>query len=178
MPLLTRALFGSERQGGLPWLRHGFRLSGQTGMTSVVQEAARLYFRHRDPRRAFGPASVAVSMVKRPFLSGDNGDWVASQRSRLERQRLRALECVSRVWLAIGVPVLAVEAVTEAVGLESFRVSSYQLLMSARYDREAARSAAGLPPPAAGVGRPGSAACPEPRRSLPSAGWLGPRVWS
>ena len=98
---------------------------------TVALDQAEGALRQGDPRRAFGPAAVAVSIAKRPFLSGDNGGWVTSQRSKLERQRLRALECLSRIWLATGEPVLAVEAATEAVALDSFRESSYQLLMRA-----------------------------------------------
>lgn len=34
-------------------------------------------------RKAFGPATVAVTIARRPFLSGDDGEWAESQRRRL-----------------------------------------------------------------------------------------------
>ena len=84
-----------------------------------------------DPQRAFGPASVALIIAKRPFLSASDGDWAAVQRGKLERTLLRALESLSRIWLATGEPNLAVESATQAISVDPFRESSYQLLMQA-----------------------------------------------
>jgi DNA-binding SARP family transcriptional activator len=84
-----------------------------------------------DPRSAFAPAVVASSIAQRPFLSGDDGGWVAQERQKLERVRLRALECLARVWLATDDPSLAVEAAAEALTLEPLRESSHRLLMQA-----------------------------------------------
>jgi len=84
-----------------------------------------------DPRAAFAPAVVASSIARRPFLSGDDGGWVARERQKLERVRLRALECLARVWMATEEPALAVEAAAEAVTLEPLRESSHRLLMQA-----------------------------------------------
>lgn len=97
---------------------------------SAVDEAEGA-LRAGDARRAWGPANVAATIAKRPFLSGDEGEWVESQRRRLQRQLLRALECLSKIWLSTGEPGLAVEGATEAVALDCFRESSYQLLMRA-----------------------------------------------
>lgn len=94
-------------------------------------DAAEVALRSGDLRRAFGPATVAATIAKRPFLSGDSGDWVEFQRRRLKRVRLRALECLARVWLANNEPLLAVEAATEALSLDPFRETSHQLLMRA-----------------------------------------------
>ncbi len=82
-----------------------------------------------DPRRAFGPAVVAWNIAKRPFLPLNDGEWVEGQRRKLQRQQLRALECLARIWLSSGEPALAVENATEAVALDPFRETSYQLLM-------------------------------------------------
>lgn len=97
---------------------------------SAIDEAEGA-LRAGDPKRAFGPATVAASIARRPFLSGDEGEWVESQRRKPQRQLQRALECLSRIWLSTGEPVLAVEAASEAVALDSFRESGYQLLMRA-----------------------------------------------
>lgn len=86
-----------------------------------------------DPQGVLGPATVAVSIARRPFLSGIDGEWVESQRRKLERQLLRALDCLSTMWLRIGEPSLAVETATQTVALDPFRERSYQLLMHA-YD--------------------------------------------
>ncbi len=44
---------------------------------------------------------------------------------------LRALECLARIWLITGEPVLAVEAAADAISLDPLRESSYRLLMQA-----------------------------------------------
>ena len=94
-------------------------------------DAAEGALRAGDFQRAFGPATVAATIARRPFLSGDGGEWVESRRRKLRRQSQRALECLARVWLRSGEPELAVEAATEAVALDSFRESSYRLLIQA-----------------------------------------------
>lgn len=94
-------------------------------------DAAEGALRTADHKRAFGPAVVASTIARQPFLSGDKGDWVMFQRQRLERIRLRALECLAKVWTASGEPALAVEAVSEALAVEPFRETSHQLLMRA-----------------------------------------------
>jgi DNA-binding SARP family transcriptional activator len=87
--------------------------------------------RRDEPQRILGPATVAVNISRRPFLPGIEGEWVDSQRRRLERVRFRALDCLSKMWLAKGQAQLAVETATEAIELDPYRESSYQLLMRA-----------------------------------------------
>jgi len=82
-------------------------------------------------RRAWGPALVAVTIAKREFLPGIEGEWVDSHRSKLQRQLLRALECLCRVWLWNREFALAVEAGMQLVALDAFREGSHQLLMQA-----------------------------------------------
>ncbi len=84
-----------------------------------------------EPRRAFGAATVAAGIGARPFLSGQDGPWVAGQRLRIERQRVRALECLAEVWLASGEPALGVEAASQALALDPYRETAHQLLMRA-----------------------------------------------
>lgn len=83
------------------------------------------------PGSILGPATVAATIAGRPFLPGIDGEWVDSQRRRLERQHMRALECLAHMWIASGEPALAVETASKAVALDPFRESSYQLLMRA-----------------------------------------------
>jgi DNA-binding SARP family transcriptional activator len=82
-------------------------------------------------RRAWGPALVAVTIAKREFLPGIDGEWVESQRRKLKRQLLRALECLCRIWLWNKEFALAVEAGTQLVAMDAFREASQQLLMQA-----------------------------------------------
>ena len=98
--------------------------------TSAVDEAEGA-LRAGDMRRAWGPALVAVTIAKREFLPGIDGEWVDSQRGRLLRQRLRGLECLCRIWLWSNEFALAVEAGKELVALDAFREGSHQLLMQA-----------------------------------------------
>ena len=51
------------------------------------------------------------------------------QRRKLARQLVRALHCLSQMWLWSGEPALAVETALEAVTLDQFRESSHQILM-------------------------------------------------
>ena len=81
------------------------------------------------PHEVLGPATVAAGIARRPFVSGAEGDWVSSLRGKLERQLLRALECLARMWLAAGEPELAIEPGMQAVEIDHYRESSYQLLM-------------------------------------------------
>lgn len=83
--------------------------------------------------RVLGPAYVTATIARRPFLPGDDGEWVESQRRKLKRQLLRALHCLAQMWIATQEAPLAVEAGTEAVCLDLYNEFSYQLLMRA-YD--------------------------------------------
>ncbi len=98
--------------------------------SSAIDEAEGA-LRMQNPQLAFGHASVVHAIANRPFLSGDDGQWVEGQRSTLERQFLRALDCLSQVWLSTGQPTLAVETATRALQVDSYRESSCQLLIRA-----------------------------------------------
>jgi DNA-binding SARP family transcriptional activator len=84
-----------------------------------------------DPMRAFGWAGVVYAIANRPFLAGDAGGWVDAQCRALERQYLRALDCLSAIWLLSGEPAQAVETASQAIAADPLRESSYRLLMRA-----------------------------------------------
>ncbi len=83
------------------------------------------------PAEAFGPAIVASSIARRPFLASDSTAWAVQQRARLQRQLVRALECLSQVCLASGDTALAVESAAEAATIDPCRESSARRLMLA-----------------------------------------------
>ena len=92
---------------------------------------AEMALRVGDAGRILGPASIASNICRRPFLPDCDGPWVESQRDKLARQLVRALECHTRRWLASGEAILAVETAVEAVSLDPLRESAYNLLMQA-----------------------------------------------
>jgi DNA-binding SARP family transcriptional activator/tRNA A-37 threonylcarbamoyl transferase component Bud32 len=83
------------------------------------------------PAGAFGPSAIAHHIARRPFLPGESGRWVESQRERLRSILLRALECRGEVFLWNREVPLAIEAAREIIALEPFRETAYQLLIRA-----------------------------------------------
>lgn len=84
-----------------------------------------------DPRRAYGPSAVAHHIARRPFLPGEEGEWFELRREKLASILVRALECRAHVYLWNREHALAVEAARDAVALQPFRETGYQLLMRA-----------------------------------------------
>ena len=83
------------------------------------------------PAGAFGPSAIAHHIARRPFLPGECGPWVESQRDRLRGILVRALECRSEVYVWNREIPLAVEAAKEAIALEPFRETAHQTLIRA-----------------------------------------------
>lgn len=84
-----------------------------------------------DPSAAYGPSAVAHHIARRPFLPGEDAEWIERRREKLASILIRALECRAEVYLWNREYPLAVEAARDAVTLEPFRETSYRLLMSA-----------------------------------------------
>jgi DNA-binding SARP family transcriptional activator len=89
-------------------------------------------WRAGQPGHAWGHASVAAAIARRPLLSGVDADWVQARRDDLGHVLVRALDCLAEVALASAEPRLAAQLATEVVRLEPFRESGYRLLMRAR----------------------------------------------
>jgi SARP family transcriptional regulator, regulator of embCAB operon len=83
------------------------------------------------PQEAWGWAQVAYQISRRPFLMGEEGPWVTLKRSELREVFVRAHECLSEPTIWHKEPQYAVRHAREAVALEPFRETSYQLLMRA-----------------------------------------------
>ena len=101
----------------------------ETGASALDRAEAAL--RAGEAGSALGPATVAASIARRPFLPGLNGFWQDSQRRRLERQLLRALDCLYEMQVFRGETELAVETAMEAVALDPYRERTQRFLMDA-----------------------------------------------
>ena len=82
-----------------------------------------------DPAGAYGGALIAVTILKRPFLTGEEGEWVESRRDEQTRMLVRARDCFAQALHANGETELALQHAREAVRLEPFRESGYVRLM-------------------------------------------------
>jgi SARP family transcriptional regulator, regulator of embCAB operon len=76
---------------------------------------------------------VALHTADRGFLPASDAAWAAQVRGRLEDVRLRALECVAAVGLALGGAELASteRAARRLIELAPFRESGHRALMEA-----------------------------------------------
>ena len=83
------------------------------------------------PQEAWGWAQVAYQISRRTFLMGEEGPWVTQKRSELREVLVRAHECLSEPSIWHAEPEYAVKHAREAVAIEPFRETSYQLLMRA-----------------------------------------------
>ena len=78
---------------------------------------------------AYGPATVAAAILRRPFLPGADGSWVEDRRETLGQLLLRALDVLVEVHAWNREPALAVRVAQQALALEPFRESGYRRLM-------------------------------------------------
>lgn len=144
---LIDALWGGGRDGGLaPLLSKVRRLVPLDGLRIDV-EAAEIDVElavealHRaesalaldDPRRAWGPAQVALFVTGRQFLAGEDALWIDDQRRRLADVYVRAVEAYAASTLGVGGTELAaaIRSGRRLVDLEPYRESGYRILMEA-----------------------------------------------
>lgn len=85
--------------------------------------------RARNWRDAWGPCNIAAITTRQPFLAGDEGEWIERERARLHSILVRALACLSEIWLLNGEPSLALGSARECVTLEPFREEGYRRLI-------------------------------------------------
>ena len=129
-PLEGRGLFLSRTLGQYQLnLPRDAWIDLEAGFSAI--DRAESAIRTADLGGVLGPATVAATIARRSFLPGVKGEWVDSQNRRLQRQLVRALDCLCHMRLSSGEPALAVETAIEAVDLDPFREHSYQLLMQA-----------------------------------------------
>lgn len=98
---------------------------------SEAIDRAESALRGNRPQEAWGWAHVAYQISRRTFLMGEEGPWVTLKRAELRDVLVRAHECLSEPAIWSTEPEYAVKHAREAVALEPFRETSYQLLMRA-----------------------------------------------
>jgi DNA-binding SARP family transcriptional activator len=81
------------------------------------------------PQAAYGPSLIATTILRRPFLPGDDGTWASARRDALASALVRALDCRVEALVANGEVELALNHAREAVRLEPYRESGYRRLM-------------------------------------------------
>jgi DNA-binding SARP family transcriptional activator len=81
---------------------------------------------------ANGGALVANAIARRPFLAGEEGEWVEATRARLRSIRARALRCRAEIAIGNRDATLAIHDAETVIELERFTEAGYQLLMRAQ----------------------------------------------
>jgi len=81
--------------------------------------------------KATDAAGLAESIVRLPFLPGDDGPWVEAKRRELADLHVRALSALADASLRSGDAAEAVRWAEQEVAIEPFRESGYRRLMSA-----------------------------------------------
>jgi DNA-binding SARP family transcriptional activator len=81
------------------------------------------------PQAAYGPSLLATTILRRPFLPGDDGAWAEGRRSAQAAALLRALDCRVEALAANNELELALSHAREVVRLEPYRESGYRRLM-------------------------------------------------
>ena len=94
-----------------------------------------------NPFAAYRPSLIAVTVLRRPFLTGHDGEWVEGRRAVLTSNLVRALDCRVEALAANQELELALTHAREVVRLEPYRESSYRRLMR-MLDRKGERAEA------------------------------------
>jgi YVTN family beta-propeller protein len=81
--------------------------------------------------RAKSTAELAASLVRQPFLPGDDGAWVEEKRRELTDVRVRALSVLADACLRSGDASKAAKWAQQTTALEPFRETGYRRLMEA-----------------------------------------------
>ena len=90
---------------------------------------------------------MAASIARRPFLPGVDGFWRESLQGKLDRQLVRALDCLGEMQLEIGEPQTAFESALEGIKLDPYRERTHSALMRAYHEfRELLASEVGTDP--------------------------------
>jgi DNA-binding SARP family transcriptional activator len=97
---------------------------------SSLEIAQRALAKH-DAESAYGWALASYMIARRPLLSGEDGNWITRKRNELRTMLTRSLDYLVSIYITTQNPGLAIKFAEEALVLEPFRESMYQLLMRA-----------------------------------------------
>jgi len=84
-----------------------------------------------DVEKAKVEATAAASLVRQPFLPGDDGAWVEQKRRELTEIRFHALSTLADACLRSGDAPDAAKWAEQTIALEPFRETGYRSLMEA-----------------------------------------------
>jgi YVTN family beta-propeller protein len=84
-----------------------------------------------DLDQAKAAAALAASLVRQPFLPGEEGAWVEEKRRELAEVRGRALNALADACLRLGDAPQAAKWAEQTIALEPFRETGYRRLMEA-----------------------------------------------
>jgi peptide/nickel transport system substrate-binding protein len=84
-----------------------------------------------DLERAKSEAASASSLLRQPFLPGEERPWIEGRRRELDDVRSRALGVLAEACLRSGEAIEAAKWAEQAVALEPFRETGYRVLMDA-----------------------------------------------
>ena len=101
-----------------------------TAATDAVEEAEDALAAD-DLERAKAAAALAASVVRQPFLPGEDGAWVEGKRRELADVHGRALTVLADASLGLGDAPGAAKWAEQAIALEPFRETGYRRLMEA-----------------------------------------------
>lgn len=87
--------------------------------------------RHGDIAGALPEATVASSILRRPFLRGSEGAWIDGVRLRNDAALYRCYEVLAQGWCDQGQHRLAIAIAERAIALDPYRETGYRLLMEA-----------------------------------------------
>jgi DNA-binding SARP family transcriptional activator len=91
--------------------------------------------RHNDHADAAHHATVASSVLRRPFLTGIDNRWADTVRIRLADALYRCSTTLATAWNHLGDHQLAVTAAQTAIDLDPLRESAHRLLIEAEHAR-------------------------------------------
>jgi DNA-binding SARP family transcriptional activator len=97
---------------------------------NALDEAEGL-MRSGHPRGAWPEALVALSILERGFLQGEELPWVIRERERVRGEHLRTLELLADITFAVGENASSVHFSKLCCDLEPFRESAYEREMRA-----------------------------------------------
>lgn len=93
-------------------------------------EVAETFVRDGEPLAGYGAAHVALYVLERRFLDGEDGPWVTARREQLRLLLLRALAVATVVNAANGEHDVAIRQAERAVAIDPFRESAWRQLIS------------------------------------------------